>query len=419
MTGVSREDGRILGRSAVATVAMAVLIVGIAAAAIVPPTGFSSSQSLQRHAIAAAASAEPEPSAEPATRLELADMGWFTLGGTPEGERQYLYVGRLDGKAYRAVVADGRIAATGPSQGRVLAWWRDGDRSVVVLVDTADGSSRVVLESDEVVDSAAFGPDNDFYWISRERDGADNPTVWRSDLVGGNRERLDPSLSGTMAFMTPSDDLQHIAVWSISDDGSRSYQVLDTDRRTMTAIPVDGFGDVIGFLGSQILVYAEDPTDEGMPIVAISADGEARTLAHTQFVAAVYRDAEGTEHLVHDSSDHGRYVVFEQTEDSTAARAMFAVAVADFFEGAPRLMARHWGNGIETRGWVPILPGGGLLHDASTDAEEFSGVDRLLVSLDGTTQVDLGPEPEVQPSVVEGRWGGDIGIPPSAGRTDM
>jgi hypothetical protein len=75
--------------------------------------------------------------------------------------------------------------------------------------------------------------------------------------------------------------------------------------------------------------------------------------------------------------------------------------VADPFDSAPRFSLRFSGNGNETPGWVPVLPGGMPLHDAGTDVEELRGLERFLVSLDGAPTVDLGPEPEAHPPASE------------------
>jgi hypothetical protein len=78
-----------------------------------------------------------------------------------------------------------------------------------------------------------------------------------------------------------------------------------------------------------------------------------------------------------------------------------SVPVTDPFYAAPRFSLRFYGNGNETPGWVPVLPGGMPLHDAGTDVEEFQGMDRYLVSLDGAPTVDLGPEPEAPQALHE------------------
>jgi hypothetical protein len=323
-------------------------------------------------------------------------MGWFTLGGTVASEIRYLYVGRFDGRAFRAVVATESIEAAGPHQGRVLAWWRDGDRSVVALIDTADGSREIVLETDDIVDSASFGPDDDLYWVARDRREGARFVVWRRDLAGGRRERVGRPFTGTIATMTASNDLRRVVVASIADDGVRTFRLLDTRDGSMTRLPVDAPKDAIGVLGPDVLTYADDITDRGVPVISISADGEVRTLAHTAFLAEVYVDGAGEERLVVDAWADGQYQVLAHGPGGSDPEVVHTAGVVNPTYAAPRLSLRFWGNGNETHGWVPVLPGGMPLHDAATDVEEFRGMDRYLVSLDGTPIVDLGPEREAQ-----------------------
>ncbi len=56
----------------------------------------------------------PPPVWSPVPSGLVADMGWCTMGRTPDGETRYLYVGRLEGPAFGAVVATEPIEAAGP-----------------------------------------------------------------------------------------------------------------------------------------------------------------------------------------------------------------------------------------------------------------------------------------------------------------
>jgi hypothetical protein len=139
-------------------------------------------------------------------------------------------------------------------------------------------------------------------------------------------------------------------------------------------------------------------TDRGVPVIAIATDGKVRELAHAAFVAEVYVDGAGDERLVVDAHVDGQYQVLAYGPGGADPTVIHTAHVINPTYAAPRFSLRFTGNGNETPGWVPVLPGGQPLHDAGTDIEEFRGMGRFLVSLDGGPTVDLGPEPEVQPA---------------------
>ncbi len=175
------------------------------------------------------------------------------------------------------------IQGSGPYGGKVLAWSRGEEETIVVLADSGDGSVRELARTPDTLAAAAVAPDGrEWYWVSR-REGQ-VAGVWRQAVAGGAAEKvLDgwdvESSYGDGADLDWALDDSLLVVSSRTTTGHQ-FRIIDLPSGRVTELLDTGQGQVVGFLGRELVAYPGDSDSElNFPLIAIDpTDGSMRDL---------------------------------------------------------------------------------------------------------------------------------------------
>lgn len=323
---------------------------------------------------------------------------WFQTVGTPGGRT--LYVGDLDGPAHRVLSAD-LVQGAGPRRGRILVWWRDGTDWVVELVEGRSGARTELLRTRRPIAAAAFGLEDDWYYITENERGTSTRGLFRRRFAGGKAQRIADGWTGSGTSMHPSTDGTTVAVSSYHpDDSTRSYRILDVGRRRLSVLPGHTYTDVVGLLGDELVVWEDTPMDAlQLPLRVIAPDGSSRRIADQQgWAAAVYPAVDGSARLVYEGHDgSGRHTLSVLAPGEATGRVIYTGGT-DWSEPQVQVVWRTQWMGIEVPGLVPVFPKAQVFL-GEENLDEFGHLPRVLVPLDGGDPVPIPPQPAVT------RWG--------------
>lgn len=354
----SRSHVRLLLGVAVATGAVSALPgVGVAQSAASPSPS---------------ASVSPLPSAAPsvAPGLPASDprsFAWYDLVTTGAGKE--LHVGRFDGRTWAPLVSEDSIQASGPAYGRVLAATTRGPGSDAWLIDAGTGESQLLRRTTRRIRALALDPNGGaWWWVTTNPKGAS--ILVRQPVVFG---RASATMAGprdvSLSFLTPGPG--RVAWWGLDGRGRMFATIVNGDG---TAIKVDPIaGDVVGFLGDELISYAGTGSELGYPLVAF----DPATKTTREIVPA------GASFAMIGTDATGASVLIAQVPDETgtwryaAIGADGQVTLLDAGAPADRWMSRsNPYQGSSTPGFLPLTPTGG-----------FGGIDMatdwVLVPLDG------------------------------------
>ncbi len=353
-----------------------------------------------------------ESSAQPA--VDLGRFAWFeVIGGDDRPES--LCVGRYDGRVFEAQRAGpgSRLRAAGPVDGQILAWWRDGARSTLALVDTATGASRELLRTRRRITAAVFGPGTTFYYDTVDDRGA---VLWKGDH---GTQTVEPERVGRGTVVTrfalkasPDRSAVVIADRRGSDDrpDGTTFRVLDTATDIIRRVPGRA-ADLVGLLGDEVIVWDEHPMGWlSFPLRAIAPDGSDRLIVDQEgSFGAIVAAADGSPRLAFEGEDEaGRYTLSVVAAGPTAL-AEVRYAVDHGLSDPPiQLLWNDGIHGIESPGYVPLMPDSMAYQPRGEDLGSVPP-SRLLVSLDGSGDIDLGVQP-MGPTPDAGCWSPD-GVP--------
>lgn len=337
---------------------------GPSAPASAPPVVIDPVASL---ALDATAEPEPIPSREAPAARGPGEAPWAQVGTDGMGSFT-LYVGTVAGQAREVVTRDGWIQTSGPVDGKVLAWWQNGDASTVVLVDTADDSRTTVARPDgNLGEGAALDPSGRFVYMAPYAGDDRIRGLYRMPVEGGELERIADGWEANLARMTWSLDGRWLAI-SGAKGSEVVHRVLDTRDDTLTAHRGSGIGDPIGFVGDELVGYMarDDGGITKFPLLALDVTtGRVRTVVDGDGGArgAVLPDADGPPVLAYAvPDDRGRYTV-RATDGSGSSRLLYSSedpwVDAFFGEGETSALVRNsLDGGVEAVGFAPVFTGG-------------------------------------------------------------
>ena len=238
-----------------------------------------------------AAAQSPIPSPSPLAPDALT-ASWAQVVERPDGGTD-IVVGQLGGVAWTALSVDTTVQTFGPVRGQLLAWWRDGDRTIVRTIDRV-GRSRELARTPDRIGAASLSPDGDrWYWatlrpnrgtaaIFRARTYPEHPDA-RTRLARGRRQTPD-----RMVWLGSE---RLLGVEMRTAIGYR-LSVLDTTSRRWTTSPVEGAQRVIGLSGDALVAGTTTPDGAvGAPLVAIDQKtGAARPITTARGTGAFVTD---------------------------------------------------------------------------------------------------------------------------------
>jgi hypothetical protein len=322
-----------------------------------PTAGASATPPLPDNTATPGATPPPGPGSAP----------WAQVGDDGTGVHT-LYVGTVGGPAREVITRDVPIAISGPVDGRVLAWWREGDSSIIVLVETADGSRTTVARpTDNLGYAASLDPSGRFIYTAPYAGGDRIAGLYRMSVEGGKPERLADGWGASVAVMIWSLDGRWLAI-SDANGPETVYRILDTRDDTMTIQRGSGIGDAFGFLGDELVGYLArgDGGITKYPLLALDVTtGKVRTVVEGDggALGVIRPDMQGRPVLAYDMPDQdGQYTV-RTTDGSGGSRLLYVsqddFGAAIFGESGTRSLVKTdlWG-GVESPGLVPVFTGG-------------------------------------------------------------
>lgn len=346
------------------------LLVGLAVAAsalsVLPAVSVAQSEASPSPSASEAPSAVPSVAPDlPATDPHA--FAWYDMVATGAGEE--LHVGRFDDRTWAPLVSDDPIQASGPAYGQVLAATTRGPGSDVWLIDSGTGELQLLRRTDRRVRALALDTNGAaWWWVVKDAKGGS--TLWRQRAAYGSASAAmaGPRVAD-LSFLTPGPG--RVAWWGLDGRGRMFATIVNLDGTTVKVDPIKG--DVVGFLGDELISYAGTGSELGYPLVAF--DPATRTTREIVPAGAAFAmigtDATGTS------------VLIAQVPDETGTWRYAAIGadgqVTLLDAGAP---ADHWMSrstpyqGSSTPGFLPLTPTGG-----------FGGLDMatdwVLVPLDG------------------------------------
>lgn len=340
------------------------------------------------------ASASPTPTAS-AEQPDLAQMAWFVWEEDELGDLMTLYVGRLDGRITQLMTlpSDALPSGARPVNGTMVAWWREGEETVVSQIDTADGSMNEMMRVDEYLVGEVDPQGQYFYWLAFEPDG--NPSgLWRRPLAGGLTEQiLDSGVTGYDLVFDHDGSRLLIHGGTPGVPTAEDYRVLYVGSGDLIELLGTGHSTAVGFLGPDLVVYDHSISGElSFPLTAINPrDGSGRILvAQEGLGAAIYEGAEGPQLIYGTAGPAGNYQVRAMHVGGEQGRVIYNSNESFREPGTASFMRRASGRGVEFNGWVPIFPA----HFAYLDEpvpDRVAGVSWLLISLQNDSVVEIPP----------------------------
>lgn len=334
------------------------------------------------------ASADPTACERPASSqpvpapIDASAFDGYAIVDQPDGG-QVLHVGRFDGRTSAALRSDGEIAAAGPSSGEVLAATARGRRSVEWLIDTATGSKRVLRRDPRPIVAVAIDREaGQWFWVTTRPD--QSAALWRAPLAGGPPVRIAGPREAHASFLTSGTG--RVAWWGLGPQGTFAV-VFDAADGSLT--DVEGVtGDVVGFLGDDLVWYGGGGSELGYPLRAFDpSTGASRDVATGDgYFATIASDAQGGDVLVTETIDPDGTALYVAMDASGTDSRLRAGPTAERWIQR----ATPW-QGYETPGYLPVVPDG-----------RFPGgdmaADWVLIPLDGGAPVTpSGPTPTVSP----------------------
>jgi hypothetical protein len=334
---------------------------------------------------------------------------WFQVIGTDDGASFDLYVGQIDAPegerppAFRAVSgAPEWIRGSGPVHGIVAAWWHEGGSTRAMTFDTSDGSGRPLTDAagdplpseGQRLLAASLDPSGESWYFVGAADDGTPDGLWRAPLPGGSPERVGGPWAGGGPYLTWSVDGSMLVAWGRVEAGVE-YRLYDTGSGEFRQLDVPPMGDVVGFLDSGLIVYADPDAHRELHLPLVRID--VKELAVTEIAAGPGIFAEtfpgpDGEVLVHDGpGPNDGYTL-------TALDAPFAEPRTIFAGDPPwydplSLMVRDTEEAhVELPGWVPVFP-----RQAAFLPPGVNGADeqRIVVSIADGKVVEV-PIPEVR-----------------------
>jgi hypothetical protein len=321
---------------------------------------------------------------------------WFQTVGKRDPDGRALYVGDLEGRAHHVLSADA-VQGTGPRGGRVLIWLRDGKRSVVELVEARSGARTELLRTERPIAAAAFGLDEDWYYIVENERGSSTRGLFRRRFAGGKAQRVADGWAGSGTSMYPSTDGTTVAIASLDpDSGSSTYRILDLERRRVSVLPGRTYKDVVGMLGDELVVWEDAPMDAlKLPLRAIDRDGASRRIADQDgWAAAVYPALDGSARLVYEGIDETGHHTLSVLEPGGSTGRVIYSGGPDSFDPPVQVVWRTQWMGIEVPGYVPVFPNAQVFL-GDEYLETYGHLPRTLGPLDGGEPITLAPQPHV------------------------
>lgn len=265
----------------------------------------------------------PEPRPEPAagTVATLVGAAWYRLdpkldaAGGMSGQR--LVVGRVGRRGAFELPLGVESFASGPAGGRILAGNDDGRRSTLRILDVGRRCAVVVHEGRDLIRRAVFDRSGaGIVEFRLDRSSRADLGVWSRPLDGSTPRRilepLAPSARIGRVFATElswSTDGQRLVVTSCGEAFCLA-RILDRSSGRVTTVDNHGIGEVIGFVGDDLVAYGGC---HWLPceIVAMNLrTGRVRDLAPLAGLAAV------------SVSDAGAVVAFEDFETRGIVRVV-------------------------------------------------------------------------------------------------
>ncbi len=283
------------------------------------------------------------------------------------------------------------LEASGPADGKVLAWWYEDGETVVILVDTSDGSFSEVMRADAPFGAAALHPSgDDWYWIpAGEPDRTDG--LWRRSLSGGEAEQLLPGWDSRFTRLDFAVDGSRLSISSLTPVGSRrDYKVYDVATGEVSEIVGTGHRSAIGFLGPELIVYsAAEPHEElQYPLIAIDpSDGSMREIVQGEGTfAAIFPSVDGPI-LVYEASEAGVYILHSLSPGDGSSRELYE-APRPLGEPEIVMVRPNEGHAVEITGWIPVFP----LQSAYLGPEVSQlPLARYLVNIEDQSVIEVPP----------------------------
>lgn len=210
---------------------------------------------------------------------------------------QRLVIGRPGSDRTRWVRLPAESFAAGPFDGRVLVGTDDGRRSSLRLLDPWADCARAVGGSGSVIRRATVTPDRRAILEMRvSRVHRADLGVFRRSLVVDRERRILPPIPPDRRFgptwsteFTWSLDGRHVAVQSCGAEACRT-RVMDATGGDRWAIGDPDHGDLIGFAGDRLLLYAACGGFP-CPILAVHRGGHSTTVVPAAGPARLVDDA--------------------------------------------------------------------------------------------------------------------------------
>lgn len=277
------------------------------------------------------------------------------------------------------------IRTSDPVDGKILAMWLDGDKRVVELVDTADGSRRELRRMTGWVSASLSPSGRHWCWVSF--DGERWGGLWRQPISGGRAVRLVDPWRGGGGSMIWSTDGSRLAIAGRRDGFRNDYRIFEPESGRLHQILDAEYGEVVGFLGEELLVRAYTEGERQYPILAIDpADGSTRMVIGERdgIIAAVIPTRDGPR-LVYNWPDDDMRLRFYAHGLRGEPPTLLYTGQAPWWDSRAGLV-----HGIELEDWIAIFPRGEV-HANPERPDTYEGIARILINVTDGTVVEVPP----------------------------
>jgi hypothetical protein len=311
---------------------------------------------------------------------------------------QSLYVGTVAGSTYEVVTRDSPIRISGPVDGKVLAWWDNGDATTFVVADTDDGTRTTVLREQAIIGAgASLDPSGRFIYMTPvEREGRIDG-LFRIPVDGGERERVLDGWDGSVAHMIWALDGRWLAItgMDVIEVEHRIFDPSDAET-TMTVHRGTGIRIPIGFIGDGFVGYLDrgPERERQYPILALDLGTDrVRTLVDGWGTYAdILPSADGSPVLVYDQPDAESRYTLRITDGASESRLLYSsdddyndASMGDF--GTSSLVGTDEWRGVESPGFVPVFAGG--VAYTWPDGPSWSSDARVMIDMATGEQFDF------------------------------
>lgn len=409
--------------TAVAAAAVTLAVISLAPIALDPATSGSPSPSVESPpSVSPDASgsppASPPPSSPPAEDIDLSTLAWYDMvgvsfgsltmqvpgpspdPGAPREPYTRLRVGTLDGPIHAELRLAVEAFANGPFGTEVLVGQDVGGSSSLMLVSAADGSTRELFGTSDLVVTATLSPGGDaVYYVPVDRGSGADRGLWRWSLDGAE---VEPVVDMPIAAVTHD----YATSWQMRWSPDGEYLVTQACRllecRALAYRMRDGMTmqtDAPQMLAVTDGEYLSHDFRSSSTVVAIDLDdGQSRAVGN----------ADG--HAVAVRAGNDWYIAYEPSQAEPRAYALVVLSVQDGSEQT--LIARSASEptpasilpihpsyrndigAVVPNGWLLRWPTDGLPYsDTGIPPHEWFAGELIQVVTDGRLRIP----PRLQP----------------------